>query len=123
MQKRGLPARGARKAVGVGGRVKLKGCDKFQHFGNGTAEMDVWGDFAHLRPGQLAGKNKGSTRDQEVHLGKELLQAKITGHAGQVSIDKIRVFLPADEFNIPERDISPEIDGPGAVELQQIIDI
>ena len=85
--------------------------------------MDVWGYFAQLCPGQLAGKNEGSTRDQEVYLGKELLQAKITGHAGQVSIDKIRVFLPANEFDILKRDIGPEIDGAGAVELQQIMDI
>ena len=85
--------------------------------------MDVWGYFAHLRPGELAGKNEGSTRDEEVHLGKELLQAKITGHAGQVSIDKIRVFLPANELDILKRDIGPEVDGAGAVELQQIMDI
>ena len=85
--------------------------------------MDMWGYFAHLRPGELAGKNEGSTGDEEVHLGKELFQAKITGHAGQVSIDKIRVLLPANEFDIPERDISPKVDGSGAMEPQQIMDI
>lgn len=85
--------------------------------------MDVGGYFARLGPGQPAGKNEGNAGDQEIYLGKELFQAKIIGHAGQVSIDKIRVLLPANEFDIPERNIGPEINGPGTVALQQVIDI
>lgn len=81
------------------------------------------GYFAHLRPGQLTGKDERNAGDQEVKMEKEFFQVKITGNAGQVSIDKIGVFLPANEFDIVEGDIGPEIDGPGAVELQQIIHI
>jgi len=120
MQKRGLPVRGARKAVltlPTLEQQKLKGRDEFQHFGNRTAEIDVRGYFAHLRPGQLTGEDEGNAGDQEIYLGKEFFQVKVTGHAGQMSIDKIRVLLPANEFDIPERDIGPEIDGPDAVEL------
>ena len=55
-------------------------------------EIDSRRDLSQLRPGQLAGNDKGDAGYGLADLGEEFLEVEIAGNSGQMRIKIIRAF-------------------------------
>ena len=52
-----------------------------------------------------------------LRLAKEFLQIKIPGNAGKMCIDESGVFIPANEADVIDRPVCPQVDYSDAMDL------